>query len=116
MRFFSIILDNKNEDLSDLEKICEETNGLLIHDKNGDEYILDLLNPILDYFTRGIKITMPIWSKIYNDAFGFGLLTTVTMPAYKGDKLIGVTAIDVPVDYLKSNFFFTERELESLLL
>lgn len=53
------------------------------------------------YLAFGNRNTEPIWSSIYEDAFGFGQLTTVAYPAYynDGDKIIflGVAGIDVLV-------------------
>ena len=62
------------------------------------------------YFSEGINATLPLWSPIYLDAFGFGPMVTVVMPIYKVDKeyhknvLIGVTGLDVTIDYLKATY------------
>ncbi len=56
------------------------------------------MNPFLTYFTKGLSITRPVWSSIYEDAFGFGKLVTVTMPSYDTDgNLLGVIGLDVKV-------------------
>lgn len=40
----------------------------------------------------------PLWSEVYEDAFGFGMIVSVTYPVYvenRVPKIIGVAAIDV---------------------
>ena len=39
----------------------------------------------------------PKWSPIYSDAFGWGRMTTVSMPIYKDNLLLGVTSTDIPI-------------------
>ena len=65
------------------------------------------------YFSEGTNATLPLWSPIYLDAFGFGSIVTVVMPVYKLDEvrqknlLIGVAGLDVTIDYLKLTYNLT---------
>ena len=40
------------------------------------------MNDYTRYFTEELHANKPLWSPIYLDAFGFGLMVTVVMPAY----------------------------------
>lgn len=104
-RFMPIILGNKNADLTDLEAVTCLSEGLLTHDKNKNQYIPDMMIEYSKYFTDNLNVNKPLWSPIYNDAFGFGLLVTVTMPVYStnenGSFLIGVVGLDVTIEYLR---------------
>jgi hypothetical protein len=66
----------------------------------------------------GNQNTSPLWSKIYEDAFGFGQLTTVAYPAYYNDgtqmRLIGVAGIDILVSEL-IKYESNTTEIERLL-
>ena len=63
------------------------------------------MNTYLTYFTRGLTIDTPVWSSVYVDAFGFGKLITVMMPSYdSNNSLLGVSGIDVTVEYLMKTF------------
>ncbi len=39
-----------------------------------------------------------VWSEVYEDATGQGLLVTAAIPLYQNDKLVGVIGIDVSLD------------------
>jgi GAF domain-containing protein/HAMP domain-containing protein len=46
----------------------------------------------------------PVWSPVYLDATGLGLVTTVAIPAYKPDgELIGVIGLDLTLDEIRAN-------------
>ena len=67
------------------------------------------MNDYTRYFSEGLNVTLPMWSPIYFDAFGFGEMVTVVMPIYKIDDLqknllIGVAGLDVTIEYLKNTF------------
>lgn len=76
---------------------------MLTHDKNKSTYIPNLMRSFTEYFTQNIDIDEPIWTHIYEDAFGFGSMTTLVMPAYLRNetsgykKLIAVAGIDIPI-------------------
>ena len=115
--FFSIVIENKNQDISELNNYCLEKDGFAIHDLNPEASVIETCLLILTHFTKGLKITKPIWSQIYNDAFGWGKLVAVTMPIYDSNNdLVGVSAIDVPVAYINSDFGIEEKEIEYLLV
>ena len=72
---------------------------------------------ILTHFTKGLKITKPVWTQIFYDAFEWGKLVAVAMPIYDSNNdLVGVSAIDVPVAYMNSDFGLEEKEIEYLLV
>ena len=53
---------------------------------------------------RGKQTPEPIWSPVYLDATGLGLVTTVAIPAYKPDgELIGVIGLDLTLDEIRAN-------------
>lgn len=45
----------------------------------------------------------PVWSEVYFDATGLGLVTTVAMPVYTGDILVGVVGLDVTLEQIRRN-------------
>ncbi len=46
----------------------------------------------------------PVWSPVYQDATGLGLVTTVAVPIYdKSGQLIGVVGIDLTLDEISKN-------------
>ena len=58
------------------------------------------------YLSKGMNITNPIWSPVYEDALQFGTIITVAMPAYDytpHKRLVGVVGLDVTLDYLEGN-------------
>ena len=58
------------------------------------------------YLAFGNKNTDAVWSSIYEDAFGFGQLVTVSYPAYYNDgtqmRFLGVAGIDVLVSQFQT--------------
>jgi hypothetical protein len=59
-------------------------------------------NPVEDmlkfneYYSSRIKITIPRYSEVYEDAFGLGLMTTAGIPVYYSNgSVIAVNAIDI---------------------
>ena len=53
---------------------------------------------------RGKQTPEPVWSPVYLDATGLGLVTTVAIPAYKPDgELIGVIGLDLTLDEIRAN-------------
>ena len=56
------------------------------------------------YETLRSDLDEPTWSGPYNDAAGFGMLYTVSMPVYfkenGSNKLIGVAGIDIKKSYM----------------
>lgn len=53
------------------------------------------------FMARNKTFDNPIWTEFYQDAFGFGKINTVTLPAYYFDDnqeigyFIGIAAIDI---------------------
>ena len=51
------------------------------------------------YLSEGLKITEPVWTEPYEDAFGFGRMVTVSMPIYYEENgiriILGVAGIDI---------------------
>ena len=46
----------------------------------------------------------PVWSPVYQDATGLGLVTTVAVPVYdKSNQLIGVVGMDLTLDEISKN-------------
>lgn len=86
----------------------------------------------IDYFTMIEKLTSyyiflseginkanitPSWSEFYLDAFGFGMIVSVTVPIYvesEHNKVVGVAAIDVLLSKFSEcgyDLSFIEKEL-----
>ncbi|MBN1146550.1 MAG: GAF domain-containing protein [Anaerolineales bacterium] len=52
----------------------------------------------------GTQKAAPIWSPVYLDATGLGLVTTVAVPAYdQAGELIGVIGLDLTLDEIRAN-------------
>jgi GAF domain-containing protein/HAMP domain-containing protein len=53
---------------------------------------------------QGRERPVPIWSPIYLDATGLGMVTTVAVPIYdQAGKLIGVVGLDITLDEISNN-------------
>jgi GAF domain-containing protein/HAMP domain-containing protein len=53
---------------------------------------------------RAGKTPQPVWSQVYADATGLGLVTTVAIPVYTGaGELIGVAGLDVTLNEIQKN-------------
>ena len=87
-----------------------DSKGILVHDSNISKYYVEAMDDYTRYFTEGLHANKPLWSPIYLDAFGFGLMVTVVMPAYivnsstSKTTLIGVAGLDVTLEYLQQTF------------
>ncbi len=47
---------------------------------------------------------VPVWSPVYQDATGLGLVTTIAVPVYdKSSQLIGVVGLDLTLDEISKN-------------
>ena len=47
---------------------------------------------------------VPVWSPVYQDATGLGLVTTIAVPVYdKSKQLIGVVGLDLTLDEISKN-------------
>ena len=57
---------------SQLENLACKTRGFVIESIDDSEYYVNVMMPYLEYLTQGVYINKPIWSTIYEDAFGFG--------------------------------------------
>lgn len=56
---------------------------------------------------------VPVWSPVYQDATGLGLVTTIAVPVYdKSSQLIGVVGLDLTLDEISKNIG-TTRFLKS---
>ena len=77
------------------------------------------MNDYTKYFSEGIHANKPLWTSIYYDAFGFGWMVTVVMPAYiqnittNKTTLIGVAGLDVTLEYLQQTFGLSESEIQA---
>ena len=50
------------------------------------------------------NIPVPVWSPVYQDATGLGLVTTIAVPVYDNAKqLIGVVGLDLTLDEISKN-------------
>ena len=51
------------------------------------------------YISEGLRVTEPVWTEPYEDAFGFGRMVTVSMPiSYQENGIryiLGVAGIDI---------------------
>lgn len=53
---------------------------------------------------RGNLVPEPVWSSVYQDATGLGLVTTIAMPVYHASsQLIGVMGLDLTLDEISNN-------------
>lgn len=62
--------------------------------------MVEKLTSYYTFLSEGIdhKQIKPMWSNFYLDAFGFGMIVSVTMPIYvEGlvNKIVGVAGIDI---------------------
>jgi GAF domain-containing protein/HAMP domain-containing protein len=62
------------------------------------------------WYTTGLERNLgkqkpdPVWSPVYLDATGLGLVTTVAIPTYKPDgELIGVIGLDLTLEEIRAN-------------
>lgn len=53
------------------------------------------------YLQHHMNLKRPVWSSIYEDAFGFGKMVTVSMPVMINQTKKGVAGIDVTIATLK---------------
>ena len=73
------------------------------------------------YISSAITVDSPVWTEPYNDAFGFGQMVTVSYPVYYKKPgsdhqfIVGVAAIDVPMDSLERFNMMEEEIIERLL-
>ena len=51
-----------------------------------------------------------VWTSAYIDAIGLGMMVSSALPIYKGDKNVGVLAIDLTLDSLKSIIQRSQRK------
>lgn len=50
------------------------------------------------------EVTQPVWSPVYFDATGLGLVTTIAEPVYdRQGQLVGVIGLDITLDELQAN-------------
>ena len=63
--------------------------------------IREMVSSYYEVLAKAITLQDPLWSEVYEDAFGVGLVTTVCLPVYDTainlGRLLGVSCIDVPV-------------------
>ena len=60
----------------------------------------------MEYFQASLRASNPsgelFFSKLYDDDGGKGMMATIGIPVYQGDRHLGVVALDMTVDYLSS--------------
>ncbi|ELU01004.1 hypothetical protein CAPTEDRAFT_222126 [Capitella teleta] len=61
------------------------------------------------FFSKSGRLTNPIFSVPYYDAFGLGLVTSVCLPFYYRSNLKGVTCVDISMSDLLSDVAFFGR-------
>jgi GAF domain-containing protein len=53
---------------------------------------------------KGSTTPVPVWSPVYQDATGLGLVTTIAVPVYdKSNQLIGVVGLDLTLDEISKS-------------
>ncbi len=59
-----------------------------------------------EFYTLALPENNPnrqiIWTQVYVDEAGMGLMTTIAIPTYDKDRFMGVIAIDLTVDFLNA--------------
>lgn len=57
----------------------------------------------------GKMIPEPVWSSVYQDATGLGLVTTIAMPVYEApNRLVGVIGMDLTLNEISNNIATTQ--------
>ena len=74
------------------------------------------------YLADGVTISEPVWTEPYNDALGFGRMTTVAFPIYYEEAdspgiriILGVAGIDVTMESME-RFGMSEDDVVRSLL
>lgn len=106
-----IIGDVSEAGKKDLEEITCSTNGIYVHDDGSRQSIASLMAGLSRYLQHSVSIERPVWSPIYEDAFGFGQTITLSMPVMTSSRMMGVAAIDVPVSHLMDTYDLTKEEI-----
>ncbi|KAL9960915.1 hypothetical protein ACROYT_G034423 [Oculina patagonica] len=89
-------------------KAPDVTAGTFTHVKNIKNLRKDLAT-YYDFFSTQTVRDEPIISIPYIDAFGTGLLTSITLPCYHQGKFIGVVGTDLSMEDLLSEITYFQR-------
>jgi len=98
-----ILLDIANQDGTSygVSKAPDVTHGKFTSISNTNN-LRSTMATYYDFFSRNVEKDKPIISVPYVDAFGSGLLTTVSLPCYHDGKFIGVVGTDLSMEDLLS--------------
>ena len=87
------------------KKIACETRGFFTHVRDGERFVDKFTLNYAEFFSllrETTEVVQSVWVEPYIDAFGLGLVTTVSQPVYdEHSRLIGVIGIDVSVANLR---------------
>ena len=88
----------------EFDLVCENSGiwNVISPDEFADAILIqETVSSYYEVLAKAITLQDPIWSEIYQDAFGIGLVTTVCLPVYDTainlGRLLGVSCIDVPM-------------------
>ena len=98
--FISIVAYQATADYSLLKDISCEFQGIMSPVVGTDKSTLvTLLSGYYQSISISSNISTPMWTEIYEDAFNFGDIYTVSLPIYytEGDqnRLLGVVGVDI---------------------
>jgi hypothetical protein len=87
------------------KKIACETGGFFTHIRDRERFVNKFTLNYAEFFSllrETTEVVQSVWVEPYIDAFGLGLVTTVSQPVYdEHSRLIGVIGIDVSVANLR---------------
>ena len=90
----------------ELELVCDNSgiwNVIEPSEFNNPELVRDMVTGYYRVLAKAANLNLrdPLWSEVYEDAFGVGMVTSVCLPVYDTflnvGKLLGVSCISVPL-------------------